>query len=436
MSVSAAWATCTAGNCTGVRLPGRYLCLAHADDRARTAALARMRADAPVDLRGMTLDDRLLNLVQRALPTDDRRRPVWTGARWDGAIIEAGPALDLAGHEFAEGTSWRGIVVRRPVILRGARLTLTDLREAVFEEHIDAEGAEFAGPLRCDDAIFRNGITLDGARFDGGFDLRRVAASQVLLAAASVHGPADASLSRIGTLDLSGSLLTADLVLDDARLERVVLTGTTVEGAIRTSGASVGQWEPRFADLLPDGPDAPGAAHAVRAAEAWRPDLLGEADPAGCRWVVVEEWVGHGEVTDGPDGPGYQGGVIGLQLSPWPGMDAAGHPDFDEAAVRMVAVEADAFAEMLRVLLDEAFTPLRVGDVYAMRFEHEPPEDPPRPLTAAGLHELGEVYAIDVTRAARDAAKAAFWSVLVPALDAEADAALIAAMTATDRDAR
>lgn len=436
--MSAPWATCTAKDCTGVRLAGRYLCLAHADERSRSGTLARIGSDTEVDLRGVPLDPELLSRVLRALPVDQHRRPQWNSVLLDGATIQPGPPLDLAGHEFVERASWRGTRILRPVILREARLVLADFRDATFDEHVDAEGAVFAGCARFDDTRFRAGLTLDGARFDGGFDFRRASAPEILLDSATVNGPADLSLAMIGTLDLAGGHVSGDLVLDGAQLRRVVLTMTTVEGEIRDAGAEVARWEPAFTEM--SGTLGAVVASAVQEigqdGAPWRADLLGDAAPGDVRWVTVEEWVGHSELSDEADGPGYHGGVIGLQITRWPVIDDTGKPLFDEDQVRMVAVEADAFAEMLRVLLGEEYTPLRVGDVYAMRFDHAPDADHERPLNTVELRALGSVHATDITKEARDAAKAAYWSVLVPPLDAEADADVISAMTASDRGAR
>ncbi|MGH3949454.1 MAG: hypothetical protein ACRDSE_10050, partial [Pseudonocardiaceae bacterium] len=57
-------------------------------------------------------------------------------------------------------------------------------------------------------------------------------------------------------------------------------------------------------------------------------------------------------------------------------------------------------------------------------------------MDGEGLRALGVTRAADITTHARDAAKAAFWSVLVPPLDADADAPLISAITSAAEDAR
>ncbi len=405
----------------------------HADERTRSDALAQITRDAPIDLRGVTLDDSLLHRVLRALPTDGHDRSRWNALRLDGATIEPGSPLDLAGHEFTEYTSWRGVRVLRPLILRNARLTLADFRDATFDEHVDAEAATFAGGPRFDDARFRAGCTLDDARFDGGFDLRRASGTEVLLANATVNGDADVSLARLGTLDLGGGRMSGDLIIDGAHIERVVLTGTAIDGVVRAARAQVRHWEPAFRSIAGGAIAAMSAATlSARAAGMWRADLLGTSSPAEHRWVTVEEWVGH---TEAVDRAGYRSGVIGLQVAPWPAVDDTGKPMFDDAAVRIVAVDADALADVLAELLDDQFTPLHVGDVYALQWSGTLPTAESA-MDGEGLRALGVTRAADITTHARDAAKAAFWSVLVPPLDADADAPLISAITSAAEDAR
>ncbi|MGH3518761.1 MAG: pentapeptide repeat-containing protein [Haloechinothrix sp.] len=432
--MGAPWATCTVENCAGIRLPGRFLCLAHADERSRAVALGRITGNAEVDLRGLSLDNGLLTRVLRALPRDEQDRPLWNTLKLDGATIEPGPPLDLAGHEFTTRTSWRCAWFLRPVILRNAQLTRADFRDADFDEHLDAEGVTFVGCPRFDDTRFHGGVTFDDAWFDSGFDMRRASASEVLLANATVHTVADVSLTRFGTLDLSGGRVFGDLIADGAHIARVVLTGTEIDGVVRDAGAAVSTWEPTFtaaADI--EGPALTASGVGVREVGLWRAELLGDARPQDYRWVTIEEWVGHSELADGE--VGYHGGIIGLQIAPWPGVDATGKPLFDESAIQIVAVQADALTAALRDLLGDAFTPLHVGDVYAMRWEREPTQPGSGgPLDEAALRALGIVHATDTTGQAREAAKAAFWSVHVPTLDAESDAQLINAMTATDED--
>lgn len=432
--MGAPWATCTVESCTGVRLPGRYFCLAHAGEQSRHDAFAHIAGDAEIDLRGLSLDHELLAEILRAVPTDEQNRPRWQALRLDGAVIGPGPPLDLAGHEFTGSVSWRDALVRRPVILRGARLEFADFRAADFAEPVDAEGAIFAGCPRFDDARFRAALKLTAAWFDGGFDLRRISAPEVGLVNATVNGHADASLATIGTLDVGGARISADLIMDDTRIDRVALTATAVDGTIRAARADVGRWEPAFGAVAEGTAETLGAEPGVHLQEVgpWRDDLLAGAPPEQYHWVALEEWVGHRAAADGT---GYQGGVIGLQIDRWPTIDAGGKPRFDSDAGRSLAVQADALAELLAALLGEAFTPLRVGDVYALRLTGDLPGDE-TPLGIAELRQLEPVSAFDITKEARDAAKAAFWSVLVPPLDAEADAALISAMVTAAEDDR
>lgn len=429
--MGAPWATCTVESCTGVRLAGRYYCLAHADRHARHDAFTHIAGDAEIDLRGLNLDRDLLDEVLRAVPSDERERTRWSSVRLDGAVIGPGPPLDLTGHEFTGAASWREVVVRRPVILREARFELADFREADFAEHVDAAGALFGGVPRFDDARFRAGLRVDDAWFDGGFDLRRVVAPEVLMARATVHGSADVSLASIGTLDVGGARISGDLILDGVRVDRVVLTETTVDGTIRAGRAEVGRWEPAFGVVAAE-VEEPGIGPAAQQMAPWRPDLLAGAAPEGYHWVALEEWVGH---TDAAGDAGYRGGIIGLQVDGWPRVDGDGKPAFDPDAVRSLAVHADALTEVLAELLGERFTPLRVGDVYALRLTAQVPDDE-TPMGTAELRLLGPVDALDISTEARDAAKAAFWSVLVPPLDAEADATLVSALRSAAEDDR
>jgi hypothetical protein len=116
--------------------------------------------------------------------------------------------------------------------------------------------------------------------------------------------------------------------------------------------------------------------------------------------------------------------LVTLLVSGWPELDESGRlrfPDFEPTAVDVDTAAFEAFLSEHRRPRDLADRPLREGDAFAARTtgteELEPAErrDPGRWI-------LAPVY--DVTADARDAAKAAFFSVVGTPLPPDLAAAL------------
>jgi hypothetical protein len=137
----------------------------------------------------------------------------------------------------------------------------------------------------------------------------------------------------------------------------------------------------------------------------WRPSALGRANPVELRYLVVEEILGAS---------------IGLTLSPWPHVDAAGRLRFPIGKTQSLAIDRQSFERYLgkhRRPRNLRRRPLRIGDVFAVKVseaalaavgaELEQPTQF-RPLLPAGEWLRGNVY--DLTAEAREVAKASFYA--------------------------
>lgn len=421
----APWPTCTAGECVGVRLPGQWQCLAHAEQPHHASALEEIAAGAPIDLRGVPLDEGLLSRIIAALPRGSRG-PSWERPLFDGATITAAATpLDLHGHEFAGAASFRGVRGHRAVLLRGAALENAEFTGAVFDEPLDADGARFRGWARFDEAEFGSGLTLAGARFGNGIDLRRTIAGEVNLAGASIGTDIDFSLADFARLDMRNATVGRDVVFHAATVATAVMSGIEIGGQIYGVRARLAGWSPqpqravvgeRPTDWQPDPP-----AVALSELPPWRGDLLPGPEYQDYRWVTVEEWVGAGRGRD-------IGGTIGLQVAPWPSADPAGRPVFDEAGIRIVTVAADVLHAFLADRLGDE-QELRIGAVYAVRVRPEcEPVPANRTLSLDDLEQTVLGVPADVTTTAREAAHAATMATLMRPLDPHRDATIISAL--------
>jgi hypothetical protein len=115
--------------------------------------------------------------------------------------------------------------------------------------------------------------------------------------------------------------------------------------------------------------------------------------------------------------------VIGLQVASWPVVDPVGRVLFPEDVLGELPVHADALRSVLVEYL-RLDRPMHVGDVYAMNVQF--PDDPvEEPLEGPDLFRLITGPVRDITVEARLAAKTAYFSALLPPLDAELDARLV-----------
>jgi uncharacterized protein YjbI with pentapeptide repeats len=424
------WPTCTVGDCVGIRLPGKRRCIAHAEAANRLLALEAITDGDPVDLRGVSLDERLLEQVVDALPSSVRGGKVWLRARLDGAtIVRADAPLDLSGHEFVDAVSFRGVLAHRPVLMQNVSAERATFTGSAFAEQLDASGAVFRGPARFDDAEFPGGLALDGARFGESCDLRRTIAADVTLTGASIGTDIDFSLANFVRLDMRDARVARDVVFYAATVTDAAMTGISIGDQVFGVRARIAGWEPQPrravagaqpSDWIAVPVQADPTTAAAGAGPAWRPELLPEPDAEQFRWVTVEEWVGSGA------GASNGGGTIGLQVSPWPTADSAGRPQFDEDRTVVAAVDADALIGLLAERLGQHR--MRIGSVYAMRLA---PEYDPLPEDRTLSGELDDAVVgtpVDITSTAREAAHASAMATVMKPLDPQSDAALIGAL--------
>ncbi|MFE4638966.1 SAV_2336 N-terminal domain-related protein [Streptomyces sp. NPDC056773] len=165
------------GGCTGIRLPGRPLCLAHVTESDRTRYLAMLSPGSQVDLRGTTfaggLLERLMSVLRdreaghvrvgharfdRARFVDDWEVPGFEfqgRASFDRAVFEGGAVFDAA--HFKEGASFG-----RTVFRRGATFDT-----ALFDREARFLRADFAGNVGFVDAVFAQGLDMTRAEVWG-----------------------------------------------------------------------------------------------------------------------------------------------------------------------------------------------------------------------------------------------------------------------------
>jgi hypothetical protein len=141
---------------------------------------------------------------------------------------------------------------------------------------------------------------------------------------------------------------------------------------------------------------------------AWRPPALGDADPTGLSYVVVDE---------------IEGAMVGLAVSDWPRTDEKGRLRFDSSPV-LVGAERAALEHFLNRHRDEPRA-LRMGDVFAARARPvETDEAEPRLEPVLDPDRSFEPPVYDITSDAREAAKLSFYGAVAPALEPEEAARL------------
>ncbi|MCP3759229.1 pentapeptide repeat-containing protein [Streptomyces sp. TBY4] len=161
------------GGCTGIRLPGGLLCLAHVTESDRTRYLAMLSPGSPVDLRGTTFADGLLERLLAVL-----RDPV-TGhvrmgrARFDRARFGddwAVPGFEFEGRASFDRAVFEGRAVFDAVHFKeGASFGRTDFRlgatfdAAVFDREARFLRADFAGDAGFEEAVFAQGLDMTRA---------------------------------------------------------------------------------------------------------------------------------------------------------------------------------------------------------------------------------------------------------------------------------
>ncbi|MFE0578975.1 SAV_2336 N-terminal domain-related protein [Streptomyces sp. NPDC058874] len=226
--------------CTGIRLPGHDVCLAHLDPDEEHAYLETLGPGAAVDFRGTTFEGGLLQRLLNVL-RESRSQPVTLG----------GAAFDRA--TFVDDWNEGGIEFL-------ARASFT---RAVFAGRARLGNSTFAGRASFDRAVFLGVGDFDRSRFRAGADFRRAQfrglagfsdsvfldevsfARAVLEASADLNGlraVAAADFSRAvfcGLTGLSGASFTGPVSFASTTWELgLVSTGAVFRGAVDFGGAT------------------------------------------------------------------------------------------------------------------------------------------------------------------------------------------------------
>ncbi|MCM1970506.1 SAV_2336 N-terminal domain-related protein [Streptomyces sp. G1] len=177
------WSRCRYGSpgdpagCTGIRLPGRPLCLAHVTEPDRTRYLAMMTPGSRVDMRGTTFANGLLGRLMSVLRDPETGHVRMGAARFDRARFV--DDWELAGGEFEERASFdRAVFEGRAAFdtaqFKGsASFARTDFRRgatfdaAVFDREARFVRADFAGNVGFVEAVFAQGIDMTRAEVWG-----------------------------------------------------------------------------------------------------------------------------------------------------------------------------------------------------------------------------------------------------------------------------
>ncbi|AQT75118.1 pentapeptide repeat-containing protein [Streptomyces sp. fd1-xmd] len=243
----AAWPECgrpAAGDvrapCPGIRVPGHDVCLAHLDPDEEHAYLETLGPGSPVDFRGTTFEDGLLQRLLAAL-REARAQPVTLGpAAFDHATFV--DDWNEGGIEFLARASFT-----RAVFAGRARLG-----RSTFTGPVSFDGAVFLGVGDFDHSRFHRASSFRRAQFRGlaGFSdstfLDEVSfARAVLEASADLNGmraAAAADFSRTvfcGLTGLSGATFAGSVSFASTTWELgLVSTGAVFDGPVDFGGAT------------------------------------------------------------------------------------------------------------------------------------------------------------------------------------------------------
>ncbi|MFB8392769.1 SAV_2336 N-terminal domain-related protein [Streptomyces yangpuensis] len=226
--------------CTGIRLPGHDVCLAHLEPDEEHRYLGSLGPGAPVDFRGTTFQGGLLQRLLDAV-RESRARPVTLGeAAFDRATFV--DDWNEGGIEFLAGASFT---------------------RAVFAGRARLGSSTFTGKASFDGAVFLGVGDFDRSRFGAAADFRRAQfrglagfsdsafldevsfARAVLEASADLNGmraAAAADFSRAvfcGLTGLSGASFAGPVSFASTTWEMgLVSTGAVFEGPVDFGGAT------------------------------------------------------------------------------------------------------------------------------------------------------------------------------------------------------
>ncbi|MFG2623189.1 SAV_2336 N-terminal domain-related protein [Streptomyces sp. NPDC048507] len=229
--------------CAGVRIPGHSLCLAHLPPAALTAHLDTLGPGSPVDLRGTTFEDGLLERLLSALRDPGTGRVRLGRAAFTGAVFR--DAWEAQGAEFEGDADFARAVFTAEVRFGQADFRGgASFRRAVFEHRAGFSDCRFARTADFGHAVFRREAEFTSARWQGTVSFRHAVAEGPVQLAAS-HAREEA--------DFTGMLFRGHAELGAAVFSRPVSFAHTVwEGELSAVGTRLR--EPVFAHTVCRGP--------------------------------------------------------------------------------------------------------------------------------------------------------------------------------------
>jgi uncharacterized protein YjbI with pentapeptide repeats len=152
------WDPCEEDACQGIVAGASGRCMAHLDDQAEVErSLVPVKAGR-LDLRGVEIDEELLQRVLRSAPRDAERELQFTNLKLDGATFTTW--ADFVGADLGSGASFRGTVFKEGASFQSVRFgAVPAYSEPDFSHSTFESGVQFTG------ASFGDGASFRGARF-------------------------------------------------------------------------------------------------------------------------------------------------------------------------------------------------------------------------------------------------------------------------------
>ena len=134
------WATCSSGDCIGVRFGESTYCVKHAPPEVAAVALAQLASGEPCSwTRGLDIDAELMDAIARAVPVD-------------GDGCRTLPGMDFMNARFLDSAQFSNCIFSG---------------QANFQQCVFEKGAEYGA------AEFRGGCSFAGSRFHGRLFLKQ-----------------------------------------------------------------------------------------------------------------------------------------------------------------------------------------------------------------------------------------------------------------------
>ncbi|MGW7137808.1 SAV_2336 N-terminal domain-related protein [Streptomyces xanthophaeus] len=241
------WPHCGTGSsatdplgCIGIRQPGSSRCLAHLGRAERQAALAALGPGSPVDLRGTTFENGLLQQVLEALRDPGTGRVRMGRAAFDRAqFVDDWTTRDaeFAGGVFFVHAAFAGRALFDAATFAGR----ASFDGAVFQHVAAFDRSSFSGRAAFRRTVFAGSVSLADAAFRDGVSFgRAVLEVSADLDGMRVTGPADFTNAEFrGPAGMSGAVFVGPAVFSYAHWERGLLCdGAVFEGPATFDHAS------------------------------------------------------------------------------------------------------------------------------------------------------------------------------------------------------